>query len=157
MKAKVFIPEQRVGIWLDHEQAFIFQINEQHQYEMNTIQSGIDEKEQTFTGKKISRFKRMFFNQDKEQRRRHQRLLKFFENIIHQVRNADYIYLFGPGNLKHELNHFIEKAGKRFALKVIAIDTADKMTAPQMVVQVKDYFKSLSFQDAQRQLALREF
>lgn len=153
MKTKVFIPEQRVGIWIDHEQAFIFQINEQHQYEINTILSGIDENESVFSGKKISRFKRMFFNQDKEQRRRHRRILKFFENIILQVRNADYIYLFGPGNLKHELNHFIQKAGKRFALKVIALETADKMTAPQMLAHVKDYYKSLSFQDAQRRLA----
>ena len=83
-------------------------------------------------------------------------MIKFFDSISSAIRDVKYLYIFGPGSSKHELNKFIEKAGKKFAFRVMAVEAADKKTEPQMLEQVKNYFKSLSFEDSQRQLLSSE-
>jgi hypothetical protein len=149
MKSKNFAPEKTVGIWIDHSSASIFKINESYQYETKTIVADVDP-DDINEEKKISGFRRMFLNQDKLQRRRHQHLLKYFKTILDLLYDTDYIYLFGPGNCKHEFSQFIAKHKKRATQKVMAIDAADKMTYPEMLEKVKSYFRSLRFIDAQR-------
>ncbi len=156
MKNKAYSPEKNAGIWLDQERAYIFKLNDNFKYELQTIQSGQDQNHQEHESRKHSNLKRMYTSREKIQRRQHQQMLKFFDTIVHEIRDVKYLYLFGPGNSKHELNKFIEKAGKKFGFKVMAIDAADKKTEPQMLEQVKNYFGSLSFEDSQRQLLSSE-
>ncbi|MEJ6980349.1 hypothetical protein WG906_07800 [Pedobacter sp. P351] len=156
MKNKVYSIEKKAGIWINHTCAHVYQLNDNFQYELKTFFSEPEQSQEEQGGKKHSRFKRMFMNQARIQRREHQKMLKFFDLITHQIRDINYLYLFGPGSSKHELSNFVEKAGKKFSIKVMAVDAADKMTPAQMLEQVKNYFRSLSFEDSQRQLLSTE-
>ena len=156
MKKKVYPIEKKAGIWINHNCAHVYQLNDNYQYELKTFFSEPAQSPEERTGKKHSRFKRMFMNQDRIQRREHQKMLKFFDLITQQIRDINYLYLFGPGSSKHELSNFVEKSGKKFSINVMAVDAADKMTPAQMLEQVKNYFKSLSFEDLQRQLLSAE-
>ncbi|MBC7913668.1 MAG: hypothetical protein H7Y07_06055 [Pyrinomonadaceae bacterium] len=152
MKKNLNTQNNKAGIWIDHEHAYIFQLNKDYLYEMKTVYSRIAEKEDIQEGKKISRFRRLFINYARKQRRQHQYMLKFYEAIIQHLISCNHIYLFGPGNTKYELYNCIIKTQKKTGLRVLAIDAVDKIPPTQILEQVKNYFKSLRFEDSIRQL-----
>jgi stalled ribosome rescue protein Dom34 len=151
MKNKVYIPEKRAGIWLDHQHAYVFRSDENYQYEMQTLQS---EEANGHSSKKGVVFSRLF-SKDRKQRREHQQLLRFFENISSQVKDCDYVYVFGPGSSKHAFNQFIKNAKTKYQFRIMAVDTADRMSVPQMLETVKGFFRSIRFEDALRMILSR--
>lgn len=62
----------------------------------------------------------------------------YYEQVISQLRGAESIFLFGPGEAKGELEKRLakENSGERIA----AVETADKMTDPQIAAKVKEHF-----------------
>lgn len=155
MSNKAYIPEKKAGIWLGHESAYLFRLDANYQYEMITINSGVYEKDIS-ESRNVSTFRRLFFNKDKQQRREHQHMLKYFERITQQLTDCNYIYLFGPGNSKHEFHQYIIKNSRKHLFRIMAIDAADQMPVPQMIDRVKSYFRSLRFEDAQRHVLSKQ-
>ena len=135
-----------VGIWVDHEKAWIASIlekKEDNKEKLQRIQSEVEGHIRLAGG---SRSKTLFGPQEiasetkREERRRHQ-LKRYFREIINTVEHTDKILILGPGEAKREL----EKEMKNFkdlSSKVVAIETADKMTENQFFARVREYFKT---------------
>jgi len=65
---------------------------------------------------------------------------KFFKSISAVVSTYDKLFIFGPGKSQEQFKNHLE-ADSQFNKTEISIDTADQLTKPQMVAQVRNFFK----------------
>ena len=65
-------------------------------------------------------------------------LNSYYDEVIAHLREAEAIQIFGPGEAKHELEARLDHAGLKG--RIIDIETADKMTDPQIVAKVHQHF-----------------
>ena len=72
--------------------------------------------------------------------RRHNEEHSYFKAIIENVRGADEVVIFGPGEAKDLLVNAIQEHPSHFNSQLMAVQTADKMTENQKVAYVKTFF-----------------
>ncbi len=112
------------GIWIDHKEAVIVTLNDETD-EVKVVHSHID-----MHGSKAD---------DANQRIFTEHIGKYYDEVISSLSEADSVLLFGPGEAKGELEKRLEKHNLD---KIIAkTETTDRMTEPQIVAMVKEYFK----------------
>ncbi|MBI5858584.1 MAG: hypothetical protein HZB42_13170 [Sphingobacteriales bacterium] len=147
---KIRPPEANTGIWIDQETAYIIR-HKGAETIMMKIKSGVESRIRIAgEGKNFTRFGETYVNdEEKKQRRQQQQRLRYFKEVIREVEHDDFLYLFGPGKGKEELNNAIEKLDKAWP-KVISIETTDRMTQNQMKEKVMDFFSSKNFRDKRR-------
>ena len=130
-----------VGLWIDHVRAFIVFFDENGEVNSKTLESNVEPSiKSTGGGRTKMPYGKGSVAVDKTQQRQQHQLKHYYDEIIKYISSAAKIYLFGPGNAKKELNNEIQKIAL-MAEKVTAIDAADKITEPQMIAKVKNYFK----------------
>lgn len=78
--------------------------------------------------------------ESKLEHRREQDFHHFFELLQPWMREADWIYLMGPGQFKLKIKHLIE-ARRELAKKLRDVQSADRMTEKQIVAKVRKYFE----------------
>ena len=64
----------------------------------------------------------------------------YYNSVVAAVREFRNLLLFGPGEAKGELHQCFKR--KRSGARVIAVETEDKMTDPQIAAKVRTYFGS---------------
>ncbi len=150
---KIKSPEKKAGIWLDQETAYIIRVSGETEPILEKIKSDVESRIRIRgEGKVSARFGNAFINdQEKKQRRQRQQRQRYFKEIIQQLADIDYIYLFGPGKGKEELNNAIEKA-HAFKGKVVAVETADRLTKNQMLAKATDFFSDDTLKNLKRKL-----
>ena len=67
--------------------------------------------------------------------------LPHLETIASQLLKYDEIYIFGPGKSQEEFLNFLND-DNHFKNKKITLGSAEKMTDPQTVAKVRDFFKN---------------
>ncbi len=132
---------KNIGLWIDHETAFIVIISNGDQ-KIKKIESKVESHIKTLGG---SRTASPYGPQDvaierKLERKRKQHLHLYYQNIIGIIKDADRIFIFGPGAAKSELVKELKKS-KALAVKIAAVDSADKMTEGQICAKVKKFFE----------------
>jgi len=78
---------------------------------------------------------------DRQQREFTGHLNTYYNEVISCIREAESILIFGPGEAKGELKKQLER--ERLGGRIVGIETVDKMTDPQIVVKVRQYFLNL--------------
>ncbi len=63
----------------------------------------------------------------------------YYDAIIASIHDAESILIFGPGEAKGELKKRLKK--DKLDGRIVGIETADRMTANQIVVKVREYFR----------------
>lgn len=121
--------KKSVGLWIDHKKAVIVSLTGTEE-EIRLIHSDM-EKQRRQIGVSVPA-------DDVRQRGVTGHLNTYYEEVISCIREAESIFLFGPGEAKGELKKRIEKDNLRDL--IAGVETADKMTDPQIVAKVKDYF-----------------
>lgn len=151
MKKKI-IPEKKAGIWIDQQDAFIIRPVENNTPTIQHIRSEVESRVRIKgEGKVSARFGNAFIDdQEKKQRRQRHERKRYFDEIIDLVQNDDFIFLFGPGKGKEELNNAFEKERSK---KVIAIETTDRLTKNQMLEKTLNYFNSSDFRLAKKKMS----
>ncbi|MBE2230073.1 MAG: hypothetical protein IAE96_05465 [Chitinophagaceae bacterium] len=139
-------PVSRTGIWVDQEQACIVRMEEEKVTRVETLLSGIESRQRfPGEGKAMARFGQSFLDdQEKKQRRQQQQRLQFFHRIIKQLKEVEYVYLFGPGLAKKGLGRLLAKETGKPHL-VVATENADKMSPNLMALQVRNFFTGDTF------------
>jgi len=133
---------KNIGLWIDHETAFIVIISNGDQ-KIKKIESEVESHIKTLGG---SRTASPYGPQDvaterKLERKRKQHLHQYYQNIIDTIKDAKSIFIFGPGKAKIELKKEIKKF-KELSTKVIGVETTDKMTEAQIIAKVKKIFET---------------
>lgn len=147
---KIRPPEIKTGIWIDQENAFIIRV-EREETVMEKVKSDVESRIRIAgEGKNFTKFGETYVNdEEKKQRRQHQQRQRYFKEIIKRVEHDDFLYLFGPGKGKEELNNAIEKK-HGLKPKVILMEAADRLTQNQLKEKVIGFFNSKEFKDRRR-------
>ena len=67
---------------------------------------------------------------------------EYYESILENMRDADEVVIFGPGEAKDQLLNAIKAHPSAFNSDLMAVLTADKMTENQKVAYVKTFFEA---------------
>lgn len=121
---------KQAGLWIDHRKAVIVTISDEGE-EIKSIVSGM-EKHTRFIGEGGQ-------GEDVRDRQFGNQLNGYYDQVIDIIRDADLIQIFGPGEAKRELEKRLEHEGLKE--HVLAIETVDKMTDPQIAAKVRERFQ----------------
>ena len=121
------------GLWIDHSKAVIVIVSDKGE-ETKQLESGM-EKHVRFSGGSRSE---QGGGEDQQDRQYIGHLNTYYDEVIAQLRDAEFILLFGPGEAKGELEKRL--ANKGLGGRIVAIETVDKMTDRQIAAKVRQHF-----------------
>ncbi len=120
-----------VGVWIDHKKAVIVSIAAGH-ITITALTSDVGPHPH-YAGSQEGG------GEKKYEERHNQRLNQFYDDVIGQIGEPDALLLFGPGEAKQQLKNRLGHAGAS-SERPVAIESADKLTDPQIVAKVKEHF-----------------
>lgn len=123
-------PIKQMGIWMNHSNAYLMELSHEAIIE-NCIVSEFTQEE-----KEMSLCKNEKFMHNKEQHF----LLSFYKKISEIIKSCQEVVIFGPTEAKSELFNLMQEDHLFENIK-IEVKNADKMSANQMHLFVRDYFK----------------
>ena len=131
-----------VGIWIDHREAVLVSL-ENGATSVCLVESEVGQHFRPSGGWKAggtSVAQSIVKEQTADERRKHG-LQAFYRKIIEKVNGKiSEVFIFGPGEAKHELIKEIEKI-KGSHITISAVETCDRLTEPQIAAKVKSFFK----------------
>jgi hypothetical protein len=131
--------KKEVGLWIDHSKAVIVTI--ENEVEVTREVKSNMEKHVRFANGTPSNDTNAVQGSTAEDMRDRQfenHLGRFYEGIISLIRDADAIWIFGPGEAKVELETRIRltELGER----IVGVETVDKMTDKQIAAKIRDRY-----------------
>ena len=123
----------KVGLWIDHRETIFVTIADDRE-ETKRIESGV-EKHVRFSGGSRSE---QGGGEDQQDRQFTGHLNSYYDEVVAQLRDAEAILIFGPGEAKGELEKRL--ASKGLSGRVVGIETVDKMTDRQIAAKVRQRF-----------------
>ncbi|HEX9386365.1 MAG TPA: hypothetical protein VF918_08595 [Anaerolineales bacterium] len=131
--------DQSVGLWIDHKQAYAIWYQDR---KVEVILSHIEPPAHYSGGTQLGGK----LNQKADVELRHNdrfrlQLNKYYQQVMSALKNADSIFIMGPGEAKIELEKAIKK-NKRMQKRILRIETADKMTKNQMIAYVRKFYQN---------------
>ena len=126
--------KRQVGLWIDHKETLIVFIGDDGE-ETRRIESGM-EKHVRFSGGNRSEEGSA---DDQRDRQFAGHLNRYYDEVITNIRDAESILLFGPGEAKGELEKRL--ATKGLGGRIVGIETVDKMTDRQIAAKVREHFR----------------
>ncbi len=126
------------GLWIDHREAFIVVLSKTGEV-TKRIQSSVEKQPRRAGEPSTGRFEDQSVPADDSRQREYTgHLAHYYDEIISHLRDAGAVLIFGPGEAKGELKKRFEK--EKAAAQLITMETADKMTDPQIVAHVRHHF-----------------
>jgi hypothetical protein len=128
------------GAWIDHRRSVIVTLtstDEQVRHIMSNVEKHLERGGDSPL--KGSYEPNQVPADDRQQRALTGELNIYYDAVIAALRDSEGLLLFGPGEAKGELHKRLVKA--KLGPRVLAVETADKMTDPQIVAKVRAYFQ----------------
>jgi len=123
--------KKEMGLWIDHSEAVIVSITGEGE-EIKRIHSDVEPHEH------YSANAPQGSPEDRRDRRFGEHLHQYYGEVIAAIREADSILILGPGEAKGELEKQLEL--QKLSGRIVGIESADKLTEPQIVAKVRRYF-----------------
>lgn len=123
---------KQAGVWIDHREAILIFLGDEGE-RTERMESGVERHERVagLSSEDAS-------PDDQHDRKIAGHLDKYYDEVIQRLGATESILLFGPGEAKGEFQKRIESKGH--AERIVAVETADKMTDPQIAAKVRNYF-----------------
>jgi stalled ribosome rescue protein Dom34 len=118
-----------IGLWIDHEKAVVVMVTGNND-ETRTFSSDI-KKHRRQSGIEMPA-------DDRQQSEATEYLNRYYDIVIGQIREANSIFIFGPGEAKGEFKKRLEN--RSYNGKIVAVEPADNMTDPQIAAKVRSRF-----------------
>lgn len=120
-----------VGVWIDHKKAVIVSI----------VAGGVTTR--TLTSD-IGAHPHYSGTQEgggeiKYEQRHNQELGRYYDDVIGELGTPDALLVFGPGEAKLQLKERLGRS-KASAGSIVAVETTDRLTDPQIVAKVKEHY-----------------
>ena len=119
------------GVWIDHKKAVIVSASEGH-VTTQTLESEVAAHPH-FGGQQDGG------GEKKYEERHRQSLERYYDEVVEHLGDPEALLIFGPGEAKLELKERLGRSGTRAQL-IVEIETADRLTDPQIVATVKNHF-----------------
>ncbi len=129
------------GLWIDHRKAVIVTVTDKGE-DVQEILSHVDKQLGRSEGvRSTTPFEAQLVPADDSQERGLTGHLEaYYDEVISHIRDAEVILIFGPGEAKGELVKRVERA--ELSGRIAGVETADKMTVPQIAGKVRKYFQT---------------
>ncbi len=129
----------QAGLWIDHRKAVIVVIPAGGDTARH-IESKVERNGTNSAGRGPggSHGPRESGAEDTRDRHFEGQLREFYDDVIAQLRDAEAILIFGPGEAKGELRARLEHDG--LGARIVGVETVDKMTDRQVAVKVREHF-----------------
>jgi len=134
MKRKVSLMSKKVGLWIDHREAFVVSIPV-GDVPVEHVKSGIEDHVHKGGG---APSRNVNGPENKSEGKYQLHLAKYFAEINDMLKGAGEVFIFGPGEAKKELEAYLEEEGS--SSLSVKIESADKMTENQIVAKVREFF-----------------
>ncbi len=131
--------KRKVGLWIDHREAVIVFLAGEEQ-EKKTIKSNVERHiQRAGSSRSGGPFESQIVpSDDRQQSEFTEHLNIYYKEVISCIREAESILIFGPGEAKGELKKHLEREG--LGGRIVGIETADRMTEPQIAAKVRKCF-----------------
>jgi hypothetical protein len=132
--------KREVGLWIDHRKTDFVTIENEVEV-TREIRSNMEKHVRFSNGtpSKDPNTSRGSTAEDMRDRQFGNHLIGYYEGIISFIRNADSIWIFGPGEAKVELENRLKR--EDLGGRIVGIETAGKMTDHQIAAKVRDHFQ----------------
>jgi hypothetical protein len=129
----------KTGVWIDHREAILVGLDGERD-STRVIVSGADKHVRLAGG---SRSVAPWGPQDvakeaSRDRKLEQQLDRYYDEVAAGLRDAEAIFLCGPGEAKTELRKRLE--GTKVESRIVAVEAADKMTKRRLAAKVRSVF-----------------
>ena len=131
----------KVGVWIDHRKAVFvrFEDGVEHVHEMDSeVEKHVRAAGGSGSGG-ASHGAQDVAAGDIRDRKFMNHLNSFYDRVVQQLEHADGIVILGPGEAKGELDKRI--TNKEMRKQVLLVETADKLTTPQLVAKLRECFQ----------------
>jgi len=129
-----------LGVWVDHREVYLIWADEDGRTELRHADAHYPEKAKksyqatsgggAFGG--VAPHATLAEKQKREARR-------FYERVFKAIRNAENVYIFGPGQARKELLRRLQEH-KDFNGRVRGVEGAERMSEAQMAARVRRFF-----------------
>jgi len=128
-----------VGLWIDHRKAVIVTIDNDVAITME-IKSNMEKHVRFSSGShsKSHSDSQGSTAEDMRDRQFGDHLSRYYDGIVTFIRDADSIWIFGPGEAKVELENRLKR--QNLGGRIVGIETVDKMTDRQIAAKIRDHF-----------------
>ncbi len=125
----------QAGLWIDHRKAVIVMVSD----EVETTKS-IESNAERIGAEHSGALDESHLSKAEDARERHfdGQLNKFYDEVIGCVREAEEVFIIGPGEAKGELKARFERGG--LGDRIVGVETVDKLTGPQIAAKVRARF-----------------
>ena len=135
-----------VGLWLDHRKAVVVAISDKGEKTKLVISKVVKQLGRPGGIRSTTAYEPLQVpSDDRRQRRLTGQLNIYYEAVIASFRDADYILIFGPGEAAGELRRRLK--GRKLRGRILSIEIADRMTDPQIVARVRQFFRDNRWRD----------
>jgi len=130
------------GIWIDHKKAIIVSLDKEHSRVLR-MDSHVERHVRVKGGSRTpSPYGPQDVVSEKKRDERYKRQLReYYRGVIHAIRHARKVFIFGPGQAKIELEEEMQKKPGMWD-KIAGIEPADKMTDAQIVAKVRKFYRA---------------
>ncbi|MCL4562098.1 MAG: hypothetical protein M1281_15990 [Chloroflexi bacterium] len=131
--------KKEVGLWIDHRKTVIVSIENEVEV-TREIRSNMEKHVRFSSGThtKDTNNPQGSTAEDMRDRQFGEHLGRYYEGIISLIRDADSIWIFGPGEAKVELENALKREG--LGERIVGIETVDKMTDRQIAAKIRDRY-----------------
>ncbi len=134
--------KKEVGLWVDHREAVI--VTEVNGVEMiRKIRSNMEKHVRFSSGShsKAPIKSQMSTAEDMRDRQFGEHLGRYFEGIVSLIKDADAIWIMGPGEAKIELENRLKRDD--LGGRIVGLVNADKLTERQIAAKVRRHFQTI--------------
>ena len=130
----------KVGIWIDHKKAVIVSASA-GPLTATTLESevGPHARYSGHAGYPTPDGPHGGGGEKKYEHRYDQHLDRFYDEVISHVGQSEELLIFGPGEAKRQLKERLGHS-KAMAARIVGIESADKLTDPQIIAKVKEHY-----------------
>lgn len=129
----------KAGVWIDHRKAVIVTVGPKEEHTAHIASNVEKHLERSGDSPLKGPYESLQVPpDDRRQMALTGELNSYYDAVIAAVHDAGSVLIFGPGEAKGEFKKRLEK--KKFGSRIAAVETADRMTDPQIAAKVRDYF-----------------
>ena len=130
----------KIGVWIDHRKAILVRFNDGVEV-VREIDSDAEKhvRDAGGSGSGASHGSQDVVAGDKRDRKFMNHLNTYYDQVIQQFEHTEGIVILGPGEAKGELDKRI--TSKEMRKHILLVETADKMTTPQLVAKMRSCFE----------------
>lgn len=131
--------KKEVGLWIDHRKAVMVFLDVPGG-RLESLESRLEKHIHPAggAGSRLPYGVQDVMKEDGRERRYQLHLKHFYEAVLARIRNADALFIMGPGPAKVEFRKLLQEHALED--RITGFETVDKMTDRQLSARIQDYF-----------------